>query len=159
VLEGAGVALVPQEVWEERRAVATAGSVGPAESRANSTVLSFRTDGPISVETDYLNGEIVLQARLASLLAPINEAFQRCTNVMARQRLPLGSIGCGQIAANALRAGAGSGPSTSPYSVERLDLLRSVVASGCRACTGPASGATGEVTGGVAVAPPRQTVE
>jgi len=48
-----------------------------------------RGDG--SIETDYLNGEIVLLARLAGLDAPLNAAVQRLARQSAVARRPPGS--------------------------------------------------------------------
>ncbi len=44
-----------------------------------------------AVETDYLNGEIVLMGRMAGVATPVNEALQRIVGGMAHQRRPPGS--------------------------------------------------------------------
>jgi 2-dehydropantoate 2-reductase len=45
-----------------------------------------------SIETDYLNGEIVLLGRLLGVPTPVNASLQRHANHMARARLPPGSV-------------------------------------------------------------------
>lgn len=49
-----------------------------------------RTTG--TIETDFLNGEIVLLGRLVGVPTPVNAALQRYANRMARDRLPPGSV-------------------------------------------------------------------
>ena len=43
-----------------------------------------------AVETDFLNGEIVLEARLLGMPAPVNELLQALTAQMAREGRPPG---------------------------------------------------------------------
>lgn len=50
------------------------------------------TRGHAAVETDYFNGEIVLQARLHGLSAPVNEYLQRVASDHARNGLPPRSV-------------------------------------------------------------------
>ena len=45
-----------------------------------------------SVETDYLNGEIVLIGRLHGIPTPVNELLQRLTAQAARNAVPAGSV-------------------------------------------------------------------
>ncbi|MDQ1459732.1 MAG: 2-dehydropantoate 2-reductase, partial [Actinomycetota bacterium] len=48
--------------------------------------------GTGSLETDYLNGEIAMLARLHSVASPVNALLQATANDAARRRLPPGSI-------------------------------------------------------------------
>ena len=45
-----------------------------------------------SIESDYLNGEIVLLGRLHGIPTPVNELLQREANRLARERRPPGSV-------------------------------------------------------------------
>jgi 2-dehydropantoate 2-reductase len=45
-----------------------------------------------SIETDYLNGEIVLLGRLHGVATPANELLQRVANRMAREGTPPGTV-------------------------------------------------------------------
>ncbi|HEX6312047.1 MAG TPA: 2-dehydropantoate 2-reductase N-terminal domain-containing protein [Acidimicrobiia bacterium] len=45
-----------------------------------------------SIETDYLNGEIVLLGRLHGVPTPVNATIQRVANQAARERRPPGSV-------------------------------------------------------------------
>jgi 2-dehydropantoate 2-reductase len=48
--------------------------------------------GTGSIETDYLNGEIVLMGRLHGVPTPVNEAVRRLANRVARQHLQPGAV-------------------------------------------------------------------
>ena len=52
-----------------------------------------------SIETDYLNGEIVLIAREHGVPAPLNEALQRLAADFARERRAPGSLPADELAA------------------------------------------------------------
>ena len=45
-----------------------------------------------SIETDYLNGEIVLLGRLHGVPTPVNEVLQRLANDLARRRAEPGTF-------------------------------------------------------------------
>jgi 2-dehydropantoate 2-reductase len=53
--------------------------------------------GLSSIETDYMNGEIALIARLHGLAAPVNELLQRLTAQAARIGTPAGSVSPDEI--------------------------------------------------------------
>jgi 2-dehydropantoate 2-reductase len=55
--------------------------------------------GSGSIETDYLNGEIVMLSRLNGLDAPANEAVQNAARAAARLRLQPGSMSIGELRA------------------------------------------------------------
>jgi 2-dehydropantoate 2-reductase len=48
--------------------------------------------GTGSIETDFLNGEIVLLGRLHGVPTPVNAAVQALANRIARERLAPGSL-------------------------------------------------------------------
>jgi len=48
--------------------------------------------GTGSIETDYLNGEIVLLGRMHGFPVPINELLQRLANEWAAERRPPGTL-------------------------------------------------------------------
>ncbi|HEX6417269.1 MAG TPA: 2-dehydropantoate 2-reductase [Acidimicrobiales bacterium] len=52
-----------------------------------------------SIETDYLNGEIVLLGRLHGVPTPTNELLQRLARQVATERRPPGSVPSGEILA------------------------------------------------------------
>ena len=60
-----------------------------------------------TIETDFLNGEIVLLGRLHGVPAPVNETLQRLANEAAAQRRAPGFMTPGQVLA---AAGVGSRP-------------------------------------------------
>ena len=52
-----------------------------------------------SIEADYLNGEVVLLGRLHGVPTPVNEAFRRLANRMARQGEGPGSVELAEVEA------------------------------------------------------------
>ena len=56
--------------------------------------------GTGTIETNYLNGEIVLLGRLHDVPTPVNALLQRVANDAARRKLPPGSM----LASDLLRA-------------------------------------------------------
>jgi 2-dehydropantoate 2-reductase len=55
--------------------------------------------GTGSIETDYLNGEIVLLGRLHGVPTPVNALLQRTANRMAREGMPPGSLAAEELLA------------------------------------------------------------
>ncbi|WP_395104276.1 ketopantoate reductase family protein [Actinomadura sp. SCN-SB] len=74
----------------EVRADVVASDIPGRPVQHSSTWQSLARAG--SVETDHLNGEIVLLARLAGLEAPLNEAVQRRIARAAREGVAAGSL-------------------------------------------------------------------
>jgi 2-dehydropantoate 2-reductase len=76
-------------------------SIRPIEGRRRRGGSSWQslTRASGSIEADYLNGEIVLLARLHGVPAPANALLQRIANRMARERLVPGLMGEGEILA------------------------------------------------------------
>ncbi|MYS20114.1 MULTISPECIES: ketopantoate reductase family protein [unclassified Streptomyces] len=70
---------------------------GPARGGGSSWQSLMRGTG--SIESDYLNGEIVLLARRLGVPAPVNEALQRTANLFARERRRPGDLTAGERAA------------------------------------------------------------
>jgi 2-dehydropantoate 2-reductase len=63
---------------------------GPGRAGTSSWQSLARATG--SIETDFLNGEIVLLGRLAGVNTPLNATTQYYANRLARLRLPPGSV-------------------------------------------------------------------
>ena len=90
-LRAAGIDFVSAEEDRERRgSLLTIKPIGGATRGGGSTWQSLqRATG--SIETDYLNGEVVLIAREHGLDAPVNELLQRLANEAAAAGRPPGS--------------------------------------------------------------------
>ncbi|MFK7887004.1 MAG: ketopantoate reductase family protein [Gammaproteobacteria bacterium] len=73
--------------------------VDGAQRVGGSTVQSLLRDTG-SIETDYLNGEIVLQARLAGVEAPLNAAMARLGRRLLQDRAKPGSMTLAQLEAH-----------------------------------------------------------
>jgi 2-dehydropantoate 2-reductase len=83
----AGIAVVPAAEYEARVAFAVAamGEIdGRPRSGGSSTQSLARGQG--SIETDYVNGEIVWLGRQHGVATPVNEAIQRAANELASRR-------------------------------------------------------------------------
>lgn len=78
-----------------RRRQAVPGHVGPKGAPGSGWQSLARGTG--SIETDYLNGEIVLLGRLNGVPTPANETIQAIARSMARRREPPGSFPLGQL--------------------------------------------------------------
>jgi 2-dehydropantoate 2-reductase len=66
----------------------------PADDRTQGISSSWQslTRAAGSIETDYLNGEIVLLGRLFNVPTPVNAALQREANELARTHQPPGAM-------------------------------------------------------------------
>jgi len=91
-LEAAGIAYVGTKEDKERRGdlLRQLPVGGVTRSGGSSWQSLARSSG--SVETDYLNGEIVLLGRLHGVATPVNAALQGLANALAREKRPPGSI-------------------------------------------------------------------
>jgi 2-dehydropantoate 2-reductase len=78
-----------------RRRQAVPGHVGPKGAPGSGWQSLARGTG--SIETDYLNGEIVLLGRLHGVSTPVNETIQAVARSMARRREPPGSFPLSQL--------------------------------------------------------------
>lgn len=79
------------EIDARRASVVTRKPVDGAEWRASSSFQSVAR-GAGRVESDYLNGEIVLLGRLAGVPTPVNELLQRLAGEQARQLRQPGAL-------------------------------------------------------------------
>jgi 2-dehydropantoate 2-reductase len=79
----AGIAHMPEEEYNRHvRAHYRAGEIAGRARAGNSTWQSLMRGGS-SLETDYLNGEIVLLGRLHGVPTPLNALVRRLVNAMA----------------------------------------------------------------------------
>ena len=85
VYQAAGIDSVPAEVEAERRnhADMKVSMIEGEPPLMGSSWQSLTRGG--SIETDYLNGEIVLQGRLQGVATPVNRALQVAANRLARE--------------------------------------------------------------------------
>lgn len=104
VLTAAGIAFVSAEHDALRRGDLLQGRVN--DDYLSSTWQSVAR-GHTQVETDWFNGEIVLQARLHGLRAPVNELIQQVTAEHARVGRPVRSL---DAAAALKKLGAAASP-------------------------------------------------
>jgi 2-dehydropantoate 2-reductase len=91
-LGAAGIAFAgPEEEAGRRGELINAGVFGRQRTTGDSSWQSVaRAAG--TVESDHLNGEIVLLGRLHGVPTPVNEALQRQANRIAHERLPPGTM-------------------------------------------------------------------
>ena len=84
--------------------------VGEIEGRprAGGSTWQSVVRGAGSVETDYLNGEIVLQGRLAGVPTPVNELLQSLAQEMVRDRRQPGWLSAEDILARVVIANPGT---------------------------------------------------
>ncbi|MDQ3738021.1 MAG: ketopantoate reductase family protein, partial [Actinomycetota bacterium] len=98
VLEVAGIEVAPKGHDAEQRSHISIRPIGGERRGGGSTWQSFAR-GSSSVETDHLNGEIVLLGRLHDVPTPANALLQRLAAEFARQGRPPGSITEAELAA------------------------------------------------------------
>lgn len=92
VLWAAGIAFASEEEDRERRGdILRLRPIAGHRREGGSSWQSLRR-GAGSIETDHLNGEIVLLGRLHGVETPVNELLQRLANRMARAAEPPGSV-------------------------------------------------------------------
>lgn len=90
-----------EELW--RGGVFDIRPVPGVESELGGSTWQSLARGSGSIETDYLNGEIVRLARLAGVPAPLNEGLQRLARQAAVERRAPGSISPEELARILLR--------------------------------------------------------
>lgn len=91
VLDAAGVGYVSGREQEEVRSRMSFDPYSVPEGGAGSSWQSL-SRGTGTIESDYLNGEIVLLGRLHGVPTPVNETLQRVANTFAREHRPAGSL-------------------------------------------------------------------
>jgi 2-dehydropantoate 2-reductase len=105
VLTAAGIPFASREEDAARRG----GSVGigrvDGERRRGGSSWQSLERAVGSVETDHLNGEIVLLGRLHGVPTPVNEVLQRLAGRMAARRQPPGTVSEADVLAEAGRPG------------------------------------------------------
>jgi 2-dehydropantoate 2-reductase len=96
-LEAAGIEYVGEREDAARRADhLTLGPIAGRTRPGGSSWQSLRRRAR-SIETDYLNGEIVLLGRLFGVPTPVNELLQRLANRMARAAAPPASLSVDEL--------------------------------------------------------------
>ena len=104
-LQAAGIDFVPRETAQDRLAsIMPLGEVEGLPFPGGSSWQSLAR-GAGRIETDYLNGEVVLQGRLHGVPTPINEVLQTMAGRAARRRSAPGSVAIGEIAAEVAQRG------------------------------------------------------
>lgn len=91
VFDTAGISVAPDDFDAAQRSYFKIQSI-KGQPRGGGSTWQSLARGAAAVETDYLNGEIVMVARLHGLDAPINEALQHLTNEAARNGSAPGSM-------------------------------------------------------------------
>ena len=94
VLKTAGIIWIDDDEWRiegEREGMARFQPVGDITVAGGSSWQSLLR-GVGSVETDYLNGEIVLLGRIHGVPTPVNEVLCELANKMARENLSPGAF-------------------------------------------------------------------
>jgi 2-dehydropantoate 2-reductase len=91
-LEVAGIDVATED--EDRARRGDLLMVQPVSGRLRDGGSSWQSlaRGAGTIETDHLNGEIVLLGRLYGVPTPVNEALQRVANRMARERVSPGTL-------------------------------------------------------------------
>ena len=78
-------------------------------SRSGGSTTQSLARGTGSIETDYLNGEIVLLGRLHGVPVPANAYFVDLSDRMVRDKLKPGAMSVGEVEAGLMAAGVGVG--------------------------------------------------
>lgn len=96
-LEAAGIAYASVEEDRDRRgeSLQVQAAVGQPRQGSSSWQSLARRTG--SIETDFLNGEIVRIGRLHAVPTPVNALLQQLARRHAHQRRPPGSISCADL--------------------------------------------------------------
>ena len=98
-LAAAGISFASDEEDKARRGdLMTMKPIAGSMRGGGSTWQSFAR-GTGSIETDHLNGEIVLLGRLHGVLTPANALIQRLAKDAARRRVPPGSTTASEVLA------------------------------------------------------------
>lgn len=100
VLEHAGIATASDDEEAELRGdVFSIRPIAGLTGELGGSSWQSLVRGSGSIETDYLNGEIVMLSRLNGLDAPANEAVQNAARAAARLRLQPGSMSIDELRA------------------------------------------------------------
>jgi 2-dehydropantoate 2-reductase len=99
VLTLAGIDYVGSEEWNQHRGDRVQFGSVEGRSRGGGSSWQSMARGTGNIETDALNGEIVLLARLRATTAPVNEVLQREATALARRGGRPGEMSPQQLAA------------------------------------------------------------
>lgn len=91
-LDAAGIAYAPPEEDSARRGDLLAVRDTPGQPRQGSSSWQSLARATGTMETDYLNGEIVLIGRLHGIATPVNELLQQVARQHAHSRRPPASL-------------------------------------------------------------------
>lgn len=91
VLRAAGIDFASEEEDRKRRGNLLQIEDVPGHPRVGSSSSQSLARSTGSIETDYLNGEIVLLGRLTGVSTPVNERLQRLANQAAHEKWPPGN--------------------------------------------------------------------
>jgi 2-dehydropantoate 2-reductase len=99
VLDAAGIAYISEE--DQARERGDRMRIQPLRGALRGGGSSWQSlvRGTGTIESDYLNGEIVLLGRRLGVPVPVNEALQRTANLLARERRRPGELTAGERAA------------------------------------------------------------
>jgi 2-dehydropantoate 2-reductase len=97
--EAGGIEWASEDAERERRSAMSPMRMVEGVTQRGSSSWQSLARGTGSIETDWLNGEIVLLGRLHGVPTPVNEALQQVANRMARDRIPAGSLSPSDIEA------------------------------------------------------------
>ena len=98
VLAAAGIDVASREEDAERRGDLMRMRPIAGERRGGGSSWQSLARGTGAIETDYLNGEIVLLGREHGVATPVNAALQRIATRMARDQVPPASLTLEEIA-------------------------------------------------------------
>jgi 2-dehydropantoate 2-reductase len=89
------------------------GPDGAGKARGAGSSWQSLTRATGSIESDYLNGEVVLLGRLHGVPTPVNALLQRLANQFARERRPAGTVAAADLLREVEAARLGSTESVS----------------------------------------------
>ena len=87
-----GLACASEEEDAARRKAITFAPIGGQRARDGGSTYQSLARGSATLETDYLNGEIVLLGRQGGVPTPVNTRLQQIAAAAARARTPAGSM-------------------------------------------------------------------
>ena len=99
VLRAANIDLASQNEDAERRGDRLQQRPIKGAARGGGSSWQSLRRGTGAIETDYLNGEIVLLGRLHGVPTPVNALLQREADAAARMRVEVGSVAAGNLLA------------------------------------------------------------
>ena len=96
-LDAAGIAYATAEEERERRGDRLKVGVIDGQARGGGSSWQSLARGTGAIESDYLNGEIVLLGRLHGVPTPVNELLARAARAAALARTPPGTIPASEL--------------------------------------------------------------